>query len=219
MTDAATLAPEAPGIPPCPDQSLWPFLDAAVRCIARFGWSRTSVKDVATEAGVERTTVYRRVGSMDDVLRLLVAREVHLLVAALPDSAPVGTDGPDLVVEVLASAIEQTRDHAVFSKVLRDEPEVPVAYAVQGLPGLVHRIASAIEPLLALSMERGVIARRDPATLASWIARIGLSLLLLPPDGDLRGFLREILDPVLRREPPAREQHGTAPSTGGERQQ
>jgi len=187
-------------MPPCPDESVWPFLDAAARCIARFGWSRTSVRDVAAEAGVERTTVYRRIGSMEDVFRLLVARELYLLVLGLPEKIPDGTNETDLVVELLAAAIEQCRDHPVFSKVLHDEPRVLAAFAVNGLGGLVDSIAAALVPMFAGAAALGLLAERDPQILGGWIARIGLSCLLLPPPGDLRAFLREVLDPVLRPE-------------------
>ena len=74
------------GLPPRPDEATWGYLDAAVRCVERYGWQRTSVKDVARQAGVDRTTVYRHVGSMDDIFRLIVAREVHLLVDAIPSA-------------------------------------------------------------------------------------------------------------------------------------
>ena len=192
---------EAQGLPPCPDKSIWPYLDAAVRCVERFGWSRTTVKDIATEAGVERTTVYRRVGSMDQVFPLLVARELHLLIESLPSATPEGADGPVLAVELLATAVERCLAHPVISKILVDEPEVAARFLARGVPDVIQQIAVTIGPMFARAMDAGRFARRDPVVLAEWIARVGLSLLLAPPPGDLRVFLREILDPVLRMRP------------------
>lgn len=111
-TDAPMLAAVPAALPPRPDESLTPFLDAAARCIERFGWARTSVRDVAAEAGVERTTVYRRVGSMGDILRLLVARELHALVALLPTWARHDLPVPEMAIDLLAEGSGQ-------------QPEVP----------------------------------------------------------------------------------------------
>ena len=64
------------GLPPAPPAELDPYLDAAARCLARHGIGRTSVQDVARELGVNRATVYRQVGTVEDMVRLLVAREL-----------------------------------------------------------------------------------------------------------------------------------------------
>src|SRR5882672_10500764 len=92
------------GLPPRPDESVWPYLDAAARCIERFGWQRTSVKDVAREAGVERTTVYRNVGSMEDIFRALVARELHELMESVPRRVPPNAVGSEVVIELVAGS-------------------------------------------------------------------------------------------------------------------
>ena len=70
------------GLPAPPSDELEPYLDAATCCVERYGWSRTSTKDIAREAGVERTTLYRHLGSKDRILRLLIAREAHRLIDA-----------------------------------------------------------------------------------------------------------------------------------------
>ncbi|MDQ2724677.1 MAG: TetR/AcrR family transcriptional regulator [Actinomycetota bacterium] len=185
------------GLPPVPDPATWPILDAAARVIRRYGWARTSVKDVAREAGVERTTVYRRVGSMEDIFRLLVALELHRLIEDLPSALPDTVDGAEIVVSLLASAIERSLAHPVVAKVLSDEPELVGVFLVNGVPDLVTRAATTLRPLMVAAMDAGAIARRDPLVVGEWIVRTGLSLLIAPPPGDLRAFLREVLVPVL----------------------
>jgi AcrR family transcriptional regulator len=185
-------------LPPRPDPSVWPYLDAAARCIERFGWERTSVRDVAREAGVERTTIYRHVGSMDDIFRLLVARELHQMMDALPTAVPPGVAGPDFVVEVVAAAVEHALAHPVLAKILSDEPEVIARLMASGIADLVARVATTIAPMLRVAMDGGLIAQRDPVVVTEWVVRTGLSLLVVPPPIELRAFLREVLDPVLR---------------------
>src|SRR5947207_15454953 len=67
----------AAGLPPVPSTALDTYLDAAASCFARFGVAHTTVPDIARELGVSRMTVYRRLGSVHDALRSLLARELH----------------------------------------------------------------------------------------------------------------------------------------------
>jgi len=52
-----------------------PVLDAAARCIDRKGFDNTSLEEVAAEASVSRTTLYRRFGNRESLFKaLLIAR-------------------------------------------------------------------------------------------------------------------------------------------------
>ncbi|MDP1794674.1 MAG: helix-turn-helix domain-containing protein, partial [Acidimicrobiales bacterium] len=90
----------ASGIPAPPPASLDPFLDGAARCFARHGIKRTSVQDVAKELRVNRATVYRQIGNVDQQVRLLLARDLHRLLAALPATLSAAS-GPEAIVELL----------------------------------------------------------------------------------------------------------------------
>jgi AcrR family transcriptional regulator len=186
----------ATGIPAPPPASLDPFLDAAARCFARHGIKRTSVQDVARELRVNRATVYRQIGNAEAQVRLLLARDLHRLLASLPD-ALAGATGPDALVELLATIVTFARDHPVLVKVLADEADLIGPFLVSDLPELVGRVAAAITPLLEVAMTAGVLARRDPAVVAEWVVRLGVSLILAPPPGDLSQFIAELLVPAL----------------------
>lgn len=185
------------GLPARPDPAVVPFLDAACRAVERFGWSRTTMRDIAREAGVERTTVYRHVGSMGDVYRSMVAHEAHKLVEAIPAWIPAGADGPATVVEVLASAVEYCLDHPVLAKVVADEPDVVTSFLHEGVPSVIDLLADLLAPVVVAAMDAGRIARHDPVVITQWAVRIGLSLLIAPPPGELRPFLEAVLRPAL----------------------
>lgn len=200
VTEQTTLPLAALGdadMPRRPDPGIWPYLDAAARCIERFGFQRTSVRDVAREAGVERTTIYRHVGSMDHILGSLIARDLHLLMDSVPRRVDNRRAAPEVVVELLAGAIEHALGHPVLMKVLRDEPEAAGRLLPRGVTALVSRVTTTLSPLVEQAMDAGVIARRDPVIVTEWISRIALSLLVAPPPGDLRRFLAEVLEPLL----------------------
>jgi len=50
-----------------------PILDAAARCISRKNFDNTSLEEVAAEAGVSRTTLYRRFGNRENLFAALLA--------------------------------------------------------------------------------------------------------------------------------------------------
>src|SRR4029079_17106230 len=66
-----------------PDQ----ILDAALRCIARVGFSKTTFDDIAREAGCARATVYRIFPSKQQLVAALLNREGERLRTGVVDAA------------------------------------------------------------------------------------------------------------------------------------
>lgn len=191
------------GLPAPPPASLDPLLDAAARCFARHGVRRTSVQDVAQELRVNRTTVYRQVGNVETIARLLMARELHRMLGSLPELWQQRS-GPEAIVEVMSAVIEFARSHPVTVKLINDEPELIGPVLVSDLPDVLGRVAAATVPMLQAAMDSGELAPRDPVVVAEWLVRLGMSLVLAPPPGDTASFLAELLVPALtpRKETP-----------------
>ncbi len=60
------------------------IIDGALVCLARHGTVKTTVDDVAREAGVSRATVYRAFpGGRDEILGAVVDTEMARLFSAL----------------------------------------------------------------------------------------------------------------------------------------
>lgn len=192
--------PVATGLPPCPPEELDPFLDAAVECFLRFGIRKTSVQDVARILEVNRTTVYRQVGNVDSIVRLLMAREVHRHLSVAYQRTRVDELTPHGLVRLLAEMVRIVRDHPIVAKILQDEREL-VGALVQSSTGAFDRIAALITPAIGVAVTSGQIADRDPAAVAQWLARISATAVLSPPPGDLEDFLAEVLVPALAPEP------------------
>jgi AcrR family transcriptional regulator len=189
----------ATGIPAPPPASLDPFLDAAAACFARHGIKRSSVQDVARELRVNRATVYRQIGNVDQQVRLLLARDLHRLLSSLP-ATMAGSTGPAAIVGLLDAIVTYAREHPVLAKVLADEADLIGPFLVSDMPELVGRVAAAITPMLDAAMAGGILARRDPVVVAEWVVRLGVSLILAPPPGDLSRFIAELLVPALSPE-------------------
>ena len=191
-------------LPPRPSAELDAYLDAVERCVRRYGWSRTSPQDVAREAGVNRTTIYRVLGAKDAIFRSLIAREVHRLidhaVRLCSELRERGVGGADAIVELTAAAIEQVRDDPTLAKLLADEPELVASFMRDGIPGVLERFTDALGPLLGVAMNSGIVAKRDPRVMTEWMVRMGLSLLFAPTRGDVRAFLAAGVRPLFEIE-------------------
>jgi AcrR family transcriptional regulator len=195
VIDLAGIISGLDGPPPRPD--LDPFLDAAATCFARHGLKRTSVQDVARELGVDRTTVYRQVGTVPRLARLLAARELQRLMLSIPGRAPQPV-GPEGIIEIMASVIDDIRLHPVMAKFLADDTDTVTLSTLAELPPLLQRVAEFLAPMMAAGMASGALAEREPVILAEWLIRLVVTLVLVPPLGDLRTFLSELLLPALR---------------------
>jgi AcrR family transcriptional regulator len=176
--------------------SLDPVLDATVECISRHGLSKTSLSDIARELGVAPSTVYRKVGSVENAAQLVMAREGHRLLERMPEVV-AGLEGPRVITVFLAECIETTRNHPMVDKIMRDEIDWVGRLATRRLEDSFRRAAEAAVPRIDRAMKAGYVRDQDPLALGHWIARITFSCLLAPPPGDLLAALDAFLLPVL----------------------
>jgi AcrR family transcriptional regulator len=153
---------------------------------------------VARELGVDRTTIYRRAGNVEEISRLLAARELHRFLADVANLAMTGPAGPEALADTLANLIEKARAHPVVIKLLADERDLVGSVVAGYARPFIRRTSAALAPLLEGAMEAGRLARRDPQVVSEWLVRISASLVLVEPSGDLRPLLADILIPALR---------------------
>src|SRR5207237_1021746 len=142
----------AAGLPPVPAAPLDPFLDAAAKCFARFGVGHTTVPDIARELGVSRMTVYRRIGSVADALRSLLARELHRLVVHLADRLAGAPPLPETIVELTEVVVSHATSHPVLTKTLADEPDLVGPVLLDSFSGIVDHVSAVASPMLAAAM-------------------------------------------------------------------
>lgn len=100
------------------------ILDAAVRLLRDEGYSRMSVERIAAEAGVGKTTIYRR---YRDRQELAAAAAVHVARHG-PFDAPEGADVRACLVQALAHvhrAVGSVPVLAMLGTLLAEQPQAP----------------------------------------------------------------------------------------------
>ncbi len=191
LTSALTLS-----LPPPPPPELDACLDAASACLVRHGISRTTIADIARAKGVSRTTVYREIGSVENAVALLAARDMHRFFARVPEMLRVET-GPTVVSRIVAEFVRFTLAHPVSKKLMRDEPTFLGEVLSDDLSKLLQENSQGLVPALDAAMKAGFIRRTDPQQLGGWLMRVITILLLAPPPGDIKSYLEEFVVPAL----------------------
>jgi AcrR family transcriptional regulator len=153
------------------------IIDATLVCLARYGTAKTTVDDVAREAGLSRATVYRVFpGGRDEVLAAVVDTEVARLFAALGVCLGEAAGLEEALVGGIVEASLRIRDHAALATLLANEPEMVLAHlAFDESERLLTTASQFAAPFLARWMRPPEAER-----VAEWATRIVLSYAIAP---------------------------------------
>jgi AcrR family transcriptional regulator len=158
------------------------LIDAAVRCVARWGVAKTTLDDVAREARCSRATVYRAFpGGKDALFDAVVRTEVGRFLDRITERVTSATDLEDALVAAISEAGRTLQQHAALQYLLSHEPELVLPHlAFRRLDDLLAEVRSHASPLLAPFLGDD---EDEAGRLAEWAARITLSYTLSPADG------------------------------------
>ncbi|HVE94223.1 MAG TPA: helix-turn-helix domain-containing protein [Acidimicrobiales bacterium] len=148
------------------------IVEAALRCVARWGIAKTTLDDVARESGLSRATVYRAVpGGKDGLVELVVDAELAQFFAAVTGAAENAETLEDALVAAMTEATRRLRSHPGLQFVLAHEPEhVLPRIAFGHLDDVLRHVAGVATPFLVRWLPE-----RDAELTAEWITRIVLS--------------------------------------------
>src|SRR4051812_35817402 len=168
------------------------ILDAALACVARVGVAKTTLDDVAKQAGCARATVYRCFPGRQALLRAVLDREVATLAGRVLDAADTADTLAGAVEAVILVTATTFQTHPALAFVVAHEPELvaPQLSFDRGSALLVN--AGAV---VAPSFARFLPADRAER-LGEWVARITLSYLCNPIDHghlDEPAFVHELV--------------------------
>lgn len=191
-----TVAPLAPDLPSTGTR----IRDAALVCIGRFGLAKTTVDDIAREAGCSRATLYRYFDGKTAIVRAAVAAELERISSELIDAGRGEATLADAVVAVVVLGARELRAHDALQFLLAHEPEAVLGH-LAFVPG--DRVLIAVGDAVAPAFDRWLSPDRC-ARAANWLARLVRAYALMPnPPIDLtdrvaaRAFLERLVIPGL----------------------
>jgi AcrR family transcriptional regulator len=159
------------------------LLEATYGCVARWGFSKTTVEDAAREAGVSRATLYRYFpGGRDELLAAVVAWENARFFTRLYDEVRGAETLEEVMALGLVFAHRDIREHEVLQRVLETEPDLLLPKLTVEAAGTQQMIAAFLEPYLAREqLAPGV----EVTEAADFLSRMALSYIAAPGGWDL----------------------------------
>jgi AcrR family transcriptional regulator len=192
-------------------------LDGALACIARVGVGKTTLDDVAREAGCARATVYRCFAGKQALFHALIDREVGALTGRVLRAAAGAGTLADAVVAVMHTWAETFRSHPALAFVLAHEPElVTPQLSFDRGSALLRSAAAFVAPAFARFLPRERAER-----LGEWVARLTLSYLCNPLEQEqlddpvyLRALVADYVLPGIARTHPTQTLSGASAREG-----
>jgi AcrR family transcriptional regulator len=175
------------------------LLDAAAELLAIHGIRRTSMDDIAREAGCARPTIYRHYPTRDALLGALLLRETGRYLEQL-DRLQAASKSSRVLEDSFVFTLRYLREHPVARGLLSLEAEsiLPLLRGASG--GVMHAIVDAVAALVSRQMDEGILRRSDPRLVAEAFIRFVASFIFLPhvgsdieDDAAMRRLFRESL--------------------------
>jgi TetR/AcrR family transcriptional regulator, repressor for uid operon len=181
------------------------IVEAALACFVELGIRRTSMDDIARAAGVGRTTVFRRFDSKDRLVQIVLLRVVGQATKRVRAVFQGARDLETGLTEALVASVKELRDHPLFAKVLRIEPESFLRMLTTDGVSVIAVVRGSIADWLG-SSGGGPLSDGDADKVAEGIIRLGVSLILTPEglipiddDEGLRAYFARYVVPGIAR--------------------
>ncbi|MFC8384497.1 TetR/AcrR family transcriptional regulator [Nocardia sp. NPDC057272] len=181
------------------------ILDAALVQFERVGVRKTTIEDIAKAADVDRATVYRRIGSRDDVVRAAFEREVRRLLVDLGEIPARHDTFDDIVVDVFTTVITRWRAHPLVERLLTLEADrLLPQLTVDGASFFLLSVAASTEILRKVLEDSRFPGIPDLSARVEVVCRVVHSLILQPvgtidtgSEQALAAFARTYVVPIL----------------------
>lgn len=155
------------------------LLDAASRCIVRRGNTQIRMAEVAEEAGVVRSTVYRYFPSRDDLLLALLLLRIDRALGEHVGSLPHPEDAAASIQELMMAPVQSVVEGGRLNAALMSGESTALATALEiGSEQIVDVILRHYGPLLERWQADGQLhADLDPRETARWLHTAALFLV------------------------------------------
>ena len=193
------------------------LLEAALEQFVLTGVRRTSADDIARRAGINRATLYRRLGTKDQIVAAAILHETTKVLAGIEEQIgevpPPGTPGFDptaYVVRFFSVTVTAVRTNELLHQlVAKDRDETLVGLTEKSGDVITMSSALVADRIRSLRAYAGSPVADDVDGLAAVLARLTQSLLLTPtgpPDlgspAKMAEFASTVIAPIVLRGAP-----------------
>lgn len=192
---------QATATPDAPIATRARLLDAAERCVHRYGLRRVSMADVATEAGLSRGSVYNWFDDRQALVDAVLERAAERFVASSETAVDRRRTLVGQVAEAAVFITGHLEDEALTLRLPGEQESIFATLLTARAITLVERWVDFWLPRLDAAEHRGELrAGLDHRRAAEWIVRLMLSFAVMPSatvdltDADeVRAFVKDHL--------------------------
>lgn len=186
------------------------LVDAALRCVGRWGLRKTSLDDIAREAGVSRATAYRVFpGGKDRLVEVVFSHEAGRFFHEVDAELRAATSLEDLLVVGVGTMLRAAVDNGVLTALVRHEPDLILPhFAFHQLDGVLDLAEALARPHLERFLPAAEV-RPAAELLARVVLTFGFrpTTWLDPHDpASVRRLVRTYLVPALTSHTPTSSQ-------------
>jgi AcrR family transcriptional regulator len=155
------------------------LVDAAEVCFSRFGVSKTTLEDIASQAGVSRATVYRYFdGGRDEIILGVVLRQARVFLEGLQRRVQRERDLADAVVEGVLYTIASVRKNEHLALLFAPEVAGQTTSIAGASTALFELTTDFLRPIFEDARRQGRLREGVVAEeAAEFVLRMILSLL------------------------------------------
>jgi AcrR family transcriptional regulator len=188
-----------------PDQAREHILDATEACFARHGLDKTTIDDIAAEAGLSRSMLYRHFRGRDELLTGVLARLTDRFTADLADRVDDHVTLGGLIVEAMTAVVVTARSDPTIARMFVGSDRSLAGAAVASSDEVRARARGFAHQVLDRASPERVAELRDGLSIddaADHLVLIGLALIQgygPTEDEAIRAYLATFVVPALVR--------------------
>ena len=157
------------------------LLTAAARRFVAVGLRKTTMEDIAREAGAGKATLYRHFSNKDAVIDALLEREAERFGRELEAAAGAHGDAASRIEAAFLAGVRFFVEHPVLTKGRDEEPGLLLPRITADGGPLVVKGLDLFERLIAEGVRAGELREVEPRAAAEVVMRLILSYFSFPP--------------------------------------
>lgn len=155
-------------------------MDAASRRFVAVGIAKTTMEDIAREAGAGKATLYRYYPNKAAVVDALVHRENERFTRRLTRAVAEGETAAEKIESAFVAALDFLRSHPMLNKSLREEPDVLLPYLTLRSGPMVETGMRIFHDVIHAGVRSGEFRKVHPEWAAETLFRLVMSFFSLP---------------------------------------
>ncbi len=175
--------------------------DAAIRCFQQYGPQRTSMADIADEAGISRKTLYRLFDDRPTLIEHILNQRLNEMGAGVKSRLRQFKTIEDALIEGSIESVAAGRQDKLFSEIVREDTNHRVEqFMFRGTDTVRKNMMKIWSPVLEEGRKRDLV-RNDLTNerIVDLIQNVHALLFIRDDygDNDQRAFLKDFLLPAI----------------------